>query len=226
MPPHGAIHGDEDGRGVDGDQEDHRERRVLLGGADTGRVPSHQGRPGRRRPPLQATRPGADRGVAPTGRRAPRRQEPPRVHLPGERRLVGDRRHDRRVADAAPLRRPGRRVRRLPDGVLLPLQPDALGHAPGRARGRTDRAPRGPVPAPGQHAPGLRAGHLQLPRPALRQLTGPVPQARRSDAHGGGREDPRREPGRQAGDRELPAPAQPAWAHPRVTRRAEGRAAP
>ena len=55
-----------------------------------------QGRPRGHRQALQEAGHRAHRGMAGAGRRAPGGQEHHRLHLPGQRRLVGDRRHDRR----------------------------------------------------------------------------------------------------------------------------------
>ena len=60
---------------------------------------AHQERPGGHRRAVQEAGDRAHRGVAGASRRAAGRQEHRGLHLPGQRRLVGDRRHDRPVED-------------------------------------------------------------------------------------------------------------------------------
>ena len=142
VPPHGHVHRDEHRAGARRRQEDHRERGLLLDPPDPRGVRGHQGRPQGDRQALQARRLRAHPAVARAGRRAPRGQEPPDVHLPGQRRLVGGRRHDLLHEGHQALRQPRRRHRRSRDGLVLAQQPDAVGHAPRGIRRGPRRAPR------------------------------------------------------------------------------------
>ena len=207
MPPHGPVHRDELRRRGGRDQEDHRERRLLLGGADaaTSTTPSR-------------TIPAAIDALF--KKRAIERIE--------EWLALADERLAGKNTDVYIC--PGNDDWWEIDDMIAQLQVAHALRRHDRASSRTTPWSRRPAPIPPPGTPparvrrtsspststGSAAGSATSPKdfenvifnfhvPPVRLFARPLSQARRQHAHGRRGEDPRRQRRGEAGDREVPA---------------------